>query len=145
LSYLYGRLGLTAWAEHRALTSVKQDYLNFAGHIFYAGALGRRDERSRGFATEALLGRILQPANINTFNTFNDYTAFFEQPGTSGTVTLGAGNHGVRSGSIFAYHAEPAHSVVYNASLSGDTTDGWRGNNDERNGSAIVRVKWEPT
>lgn len=145
LSYLYGRLGLTAWAEHRALTSVKQDYLNFAGHIFYAGALGRRDERSRGFATEALLGRILQPANINTFNTFNDYTAFFEQPGTSGTVTLGAGNHGVRSGSIFAYHAEPAHSVVYSASLSGATTDGWRGSNEERTGGAIARVKWEPT
>jgi tetratricopeptide (TPR) repeat protein len=145
LSYLYGRLGLTAWAEHRALTSVKQDYLNFAGHIFYAGALQGRDERSRGFATEALLGRILQPANINTFNTFNDYTSFFEQPGTSGTVSVGAGNHGTRSGSLFAFHAVPAHSVVYSASLSGDTTDGWRGNNDERNSSAIVRVKWEPT
>lgn len=145
LSYLYGRLGLTAWAEHQALTSVKQDVLNFAGHVFYAGALGGRDERARGFATEALLGRILQPANINTFNTFNDYTTFFEQPGTSGSAGVTVGNHGTRRAELFAYHAEPAHSLVYSGSLSGFGTDGWRGTNSDRGGGAILRMKWEPS
>ena len=71
LSGLCRELGLNAWARNKALASIKYDYTNFDSHLFYAGSLSQAEDRSYSFTSEALLARMLQPANVNTFNNFN--------------------------------------------------------------------------
>ncbi len=145
LSLAYGSLGLGAWAENKALKSVKSDYFNAAGHIFYAGSLSGREGRSRVFANEALLGRLLQPANVNTFNTYNDYTTLFEQPDAGGTLSLSGGNHATAAGRLIAYGSMPEANLAYSAGLGAAQTDGWRDDNGSRARNAGVTLKWEPT
>ena len=94
LSILYNQLGLTRIAEKKAVAAIKSDYTNYSAHLFYAGVLGSQDDRSYPAGSEALLARMLQPANVNTFNTFNDYTSFFEQPDIGGQITARGGNLG---------------------------------------------------
>ena len=42
--------------------------------------------------TENLLARLMKPANVNTFNNFNEYTSFLEKPNMDGWLMLKAGN-----------------------------------------------------
>ncbi len=144
LSLLYSALGLNAWAGNRALASVKQDYLNAAAHTFYAGGLANREGRSRAFATEALLGRLLQPANINSFNSFNEYTTLFERPGAQGTLTLEGGDQGFARGEFLTYGADPGHSLAYGLLASASTDEGWGGDNGSRLRGLSAQAKWEP-
>ncbi len=92
LFILYKQLGLSAWARSKAVSSVKQDYANFAGHLFLGSALLESGNRTIAGGSELLLARILQPANGNAVNEFNEYTSFFETPGVNGTIYAGAGN-----------------------------------------------------
>ena len=107
LSLLYNQLGLSAWARNKAMASVKQDYGNSGGHLFLSGALRDADDRNWAFAGESLLARMLQPANINTFNTFNEYTSFFEKPGINGTITGFVGENKTGGGEIIVDGAIP--------------------------------------
>jgi len=87
LSILYSQLGLSRTAERKAVAAIKSDYTNYSGHLFYSGALSAYDDRSYPAGSEALLARMLMPANVNTFNTFNDYTAVVEQPESGGQLS----------------------------------------------------------
>ena len=60
LATLYGELGLNAWARNKALKSIKADYGNFDGHLFYAGALLGLEGRSYSFSSEAFSLTALQ-------------------------------------------------------------------------------------
>jgi len=145
LSRLYTDLGLDAWAESKALETVKTDFTNFAGHMFYAEAVGAREDRFLSYASESLLSRILMPANLNSFNTFNEYTSFFEQPSQSWIATATVGSHDLRGGTLQFVGAQPQQNLVYTASGDISLTDGWR----DTNGTEISGVNsiaiWEPT
>lgn len=150
LSLLYNKLGLTRIAEKKAVAAIKSDYTNYSAHLFYAGALGDQDDRSYPAGSEALLARMLQPANVNTFNTFNDYTSFFEQPAIGGQITARGGNFGTVGGDIIIYGSDPDSNFAYNLGVFSDKTDGWREinsepTNSEENKVAAFIAKWQPS
>jgi tetratricopeptide (TPR) repeat protein len=145
LAELYGALGLTAWARNRALASIKQDYTNASAHLFYAGALPALGQQAFSFNSEQLLARLLQPANINTFNSFNNYTVLYEQPGTEGTVTVGAGNQNAIRGDFSLFGSVPTANLAYQAGVFYQDDDGWRDTNFERTRDIAAIAKWAPT
>ena len=145
LASLYNQLGLNSWARNKALASIKTDYGNFDGHLFYAGSLLELEGRSYSFSSEALLSRLLQPANLNTFNNFANYTALFEQPDAQGTITGSLGNNETYGGNGELFGALPRHNLAFNLGGFYDETDGWRDDNSERFRSAAGIAKWQPT
>ena len=145
LSRLYSQLGLIKSAERKAVAAIKSDYTNYSGHLFYAGALSAYDDRSYPAGSEVLLARMLQPANVNTFNIFNDYTSFFEQPDIGGQITLRGGNDGTKGGDVIVYGAEPDSNFAYNFGLFGDTTDGWRETSSKESKAVAFIGKWQPS
>jgi Flp pilus assembly protein TadD len=145
LSILYSDLGLSAWAKNKALASVKEDYANHAGHLFYGGALFGIEGRGRAAVNESLLARILMPANVNSFNSFNEYTSFFEKPSISGVATGVAGTQDTYGGNLTAYGAVPEANLAFSASGFYDETKGWRKDNFSRSSDVIGMLKWDPT
>ncbi|MDH5389218.1 MAG: tetratricopeptide repeat protein [Gammaproteobacteria bacterium] len=145
LSILYGKLGLSRIAEKKAVAAIKSDYTNYSAHLFYAGVLGSQDDRSYPAGSEALLARMLQPANVNTFNSFNDYTSFFEQPDIGGLITARAGNFGTAGGELIIYGSAPDSNFAYNLGVFSDATDGWRETNSEETTAAAFIGKWQPS
>ncbi|MGD9125688.1 MAG: tetratricopeptide repeat protein, partial [Desulfarculaceae bacterium] len=143
-SIIYSALGLEAWAYNRALASIKHDYLNSAGHVFAAGALFGLEGRSRAAASEALLGRILQPANLNTFNQFNEYTYFFEKPTLDGSLGGTLGNKQTHQAQLFLNGALPSAGLAFQALGSRSETDGWRRTNFHQENGLTGMVKWDP-
>ncbi|MDH5711198.1 MAG: FecR domain-containing protein [Gammaproteobacteria bacterium] len=143
LSILYNQLGLSRTAERKAVAAIKSDYSNYSGHLFYYGALSAYDDRSYPAGSEALLARMLMPANVNTFNTFNDYTTFFEQPEIGGQLTARGGNFGTIGGDLIIYGSAPESDFAYNVGIFSDKTDGWRETNSEETKSAAFIGKWQ--
>jgi Tfp pilus assembly protein PilF len=145
LSILFNNFGFGAWAEKKALAAVKRDYLNPNAHVFYAQSLVNREGRSHAHATEATLGLLLQPASINTFNSFNDYTTFFERPGSQGSLSLTAGNHQALGGNLYLYGARPEQYLAYSLSAQASEQTSWAKAFDQENRGVALSVKWEPS
>lgn len=145
LSILYNRLGLTDWAKSKALSSIKEDYTNSSGHLFLAGALREEVDRSWEYSGEMLLARMFMPANQNSFNTFNEYTMFFEEPALKGTVTGKTGTNNFYEGDATFYGGIPAANLAFGAGMLYSETDGWKGTNDERQASGAAILKWDMT
>ncbi|MBL7000782.1 MAG: iron dicitrate transport regulator FecR, partial [Gammaproteobacteria bacterium] len=78
LSRLFTQLGLAEWAHKKAINSIKSDFTNVSAHILNAGAYAGVGDRAYALANEALLARLMQPANINAFSSFNSYTSLYE-------------------------------------------------------------------
>lgn len=144
-SMIFTELGLAEWARNKALASVKNDYTNSAGHIFLGNAYFAMDDRMRAGASETLLGNILQPANVNAMNTFQNYTSFFEQPSINAILEGHGGDHSTVGGSTLVYGNHPAASLAFN--LSGHThgTNTWRDNGGYQQSGAAASVKWDPS
>ncbi len=145
LSVIYDQLGLSAWAAGKASASVKQDYTNFAGHLFLSGAYFAQEGLGRVGASEALVARILQPANLNSFNRFNDYTSFFERPAINGTLTGYMGTQESFGGSALFYGALPGLDTAFSFGANHAETQGWRETDYERSSGASTTLKWDPT
>ncbi len=145
LSIVYNQLGLSAWAANKALASMKQDYGNYAAHLFYGGALLNQEGRSHAGGSEVLLARIMYPANLNSFNSFNEYTSFFEQPGIGGTITSTAGSFLTYDNSATVYGGIPRANLAFYASTFYNRTNGWERSRYERYGGWDTYVKWDLT
>jgi tetratricopeptide (TPR) repeat protein len=145
LSLVYSQLGLPEWAKNKALASVKQDYTNASGHIFLAGALLGQEGRSRAGASENALGMLVQPANVNALNSFNEYTSFFEKPDAEGALTGTLGNHDTWGGSGFVSAAVPRYKTAFSVLGSLFDTDGWRGTDNYDAEGINGRIKIDPT
>ncbi|MEN6486305.1 MAG: tetratricopeptide repeat protein [Syntrophobacteraceae bacterium] len=145
LSILYSQLGLNAWSMNKALASIKYDYTNFAGHMFYAGGLFQEEAYGRVASNEALLGRLLMPANPNSFNTFNEYTDLFETPAIHGSISGTVGNFETYQGDAIIYGGSPQLNTAFTASVDHTETKGWRPTNYQRSTSAGGIIKWDPT
>ncbi|HEY5720122.1 MAG TPA: tetratricopeptide repeat protein, partial [Gammaproteobacteria bacterium] len=145
LSLLYAELGLAAWSRRGAVDAVAEDYANASAHLQYAGSLNGQPDRSWARNTENLLARLLQPANINTFNSFNEYTTFVEKPGYGATAELSVGEHGTREGQLLAYGADPGRGLAVGVGGIRRQTDGWRDTDFERVGDIVGYLKWDPS
>jgi tetratricopeptide (TPR) repeat protein len=142
---IFQELGLSDWSRSKALASVKTDYQNSAGHTFLAGSLLSMGNRLRSGSSENLLGMMLQQANLNSLNTFQDYTSFFETPSISGILSGTAGNHDTYSGEAIVFGAIPAANLAFNSIADYTETDGWRDTNGSRTKGAGINLKWDPT
>jgi tetratricopeptide (TPR) repeat protein len=91
LARSYENLGLTSMARNRALLSLKDDPSNSSAHLFMANTLINEKDRTAAGSSELLKFLLLMPANQNSFNTFNDYTSFFERPKIQGRLEMEAG------------------------------------------------------
>ncbi len=145
LFMLYRQLGLSAWAQNKAVSSIKQDYSNYAGHLFYGSALTETGVRTVAGGSELLLARILQPANLNAVNTFNSYTSFFEKPAVDGVVTAAAGNHKTRGYDVNVFGEIPEYNLAFNATNYYKATDGWRETNFEESKGLSALLKFDPS
>lgn len=144
LARLYWKLGMGDWGVLKAWKSVKLDYANSAAHDFWAwaqyylaGGAGITD------TSEWLKSFLFKPANANTFNTFNDYTLFYEQPDVGGTVSLRGGSHELRNGSLNVHGASPRHDVSYQLDLLAYSQDQWRGGLYEEGSMIRPGIKWD--
>lgn len=145
LSILYQQLGLNAWSQAKALDAIKADYLNYAGHLAFAGSLEQREDRSFPFFNEQLLARLLQPANVNTFNSFNQYTSFLEQPSFDGIATARLGNLDRKDAQLIGYGNLPNFNLAYQFGAFYSQTDNWRDTNFDRFTDLAGILKWQPT
>lgn len=100
LAEAYRDLGLLARARSHAIVSVREDPTNSSSHLFLSTPF-REEGRARAGIRELLMAQMLAPANVNTFNTFHDYTVMFEGSRLQGEVEAGAGQMGLWSGSLF--------------------------------------------
>jgi tetratricopeptide (TPR) repeat protein len=145
LSILYSQLGLESWATNKAMASIKEDYTNFAGHLFLGNALLGTGNRTIAGGSESLLARIMQPANENAVNTFNEYTPFIERPSINGVLEGSLGNHDTNSADLITYGAIPDMNLAFNVAGFYSSTDGWRDTNNLRSKSVAGLFKFDPT
>ncbi|RZB35678.1 MAG: hypothetical protein SRB2_02975 [Desulfobacteraceae bacterium Eth-SRB2] len=145
LSILYSQLGLQGWATNKAMASIKEDYTNFAGHLFLGSALLGTGTRTIAGGSESLLARIMQPSNENAVNSFNEYTPFFERPSINGILGGSLGNHDTNGATLITYGALPDMNMAFNVAGSYSSTDGWSDTNNLRIKSAGGLFKFDPT
>ena len=80
LANAYDSLGLAAWANEAAINSATADPTNSASHLLLGDTFLRLDDRAQAGASELLVARMLQPVNLNAFNSFNSYTTLYSKP-----------------------------------------------------------------
>lgn len=146
MANVFWKMGLGDWGAYKAWRSVKMDYANSAAHDFWAWVL-HYTSGDTGFAdtSEWLKAFLFKPANANTFNTFNDYTIFYEQPDIGGSVSAIAGNHDWREGSLILHGAAPRLNLSYQLDVSGYTRDQWRGGLLKEGSLVRPSLKWDIT
>ena len=144
LSRLFNQLGLSEWAQNRAVASIKSDYSNVSAHILNAGAFAQLEDRSYPLLSAALLARLMQPANTNAFSSFNNYTSMFESPSVEHILEIGGGNRGQESLSFISYGANPESHTAWSFAAVHEADDGWRDTNGESFDNISVIGKWQP-
>ena len=146
LALLYKKLGIAEWGGSRAMTALKKDYQNFAAHDFLANELvylhGESAPETRSAQLKSFL---LKPATANTFNSFNNYTVFFDQPSLGGTITGWAGNMGYQEGKLDIYGALPEYDNAFQLTTEGYSRDGWQGHDWEDQRKIKGSFKWDAT
>jgi Flp pilus assembly protein TadD len=143
LASLYSQLGLNGWARTRALAAIQEDISNPSAHLFLANTLDQEGTRAWASQTEHLLARLMQPANNNTFNSYNHYTTFLEQPSRDSTLTLRTGNQQSHEEKLIISGYQPEHHFAWQAGLLHSTTDGWRNTNGSKAKALATYLKWE--
>jgi len=142
LARTYEALGLTAIARNRALLSLKDDPNNSSAHLFLANALSAEKDRTAAAGSELLKFLLLMPANLNSFNTFNEYTSFFETPTVGGTVEAWRGNQQMESYSLNTWGSWK--DIAAREILVYSRDSGYKRNNFERSWMTQTTFKWAP-
>jgi tetratricopeptide (TPR) repeat protein len=142
LSRLFSELGLNAWAQQKAVAAVDQDYTNYSAHIMLSGSLAGRG-RTFSEASENLFSRMVAPASVNSFNSFNNYTILFEQPDLGGTISITGGDRDRAGGVVRAEGAIPSWNLAVGALADYSDYDGWRNTNSENARDVAFAAKWD--
>ena len=131
LANAYDSLGLAAWANEAAINSATADPTNSASHLLLGDTFLRLDDRVQAGASELLVARLLQPVNLNAFNSFNSYTTLYSKPqvnwyaeGTGASFT---------TEDVFLNSYGGNSRAAYVGSFSYDASDGFQlSNGDSR-------------
>lgn len=144
LARIFKQIGMSEWGDKKAWEAVKYNYDNSAAHDFLARDLELQSGGSGNTAaSESLKAFLMKPANINTLNTFNDYTLFFEQPGIHGTLSGGAGNNGYYNADLNLHGAIPSINAAFQLQGTRAYSDGWRDENFEGIKQIDTSLKWD--
>ena len=154
LATSYNQLGLTDWAFSKALTAVKDDYLNPSAHLFLSSVYSATRENVGASGSELLQFSLLSPANENTFTqtplgNYMDYTQMFEMPyvrsGVEGSVGTWT-DHKSLTQSYAADVIAGLPGLAINGYGSYQFDPGFRKYNDETESIfALAQGKFEPT
>ena len=144
LATLYKQLGLNGWARIRALAATEEDVTNPSAHLFLANALHQDGVRSWARNSENLLARLMQPANNNTFSSYNNYTTFLEQPNIESSLTLTKGGQQSHQERLIVSGYHPQDHFAWQVGLLNHSTNGWRGTNGESQEGSTGLIKWQP-
>jgi tetratricopeptide (TPR) repeat protein len=141
LARTYSKLGMDAMARNRAILSLKDDPNNSAAHLFAAKVLTVEGDRSAAAESEILKSLLLQPPNQNSFNSFQEYTSFFEKPTIGGSPEAQGGIHGTQRyiGDFWGSWDNLAARELFQYS----TTDGFKENNFYRSWFNIFSFKYQ--
>lgn len=141
LARSYENLGLTSMARNRALLSLKDDPNNSAAHLFMANVLINEKDRTAASSSELLKHLLLMPANQNSFNTFNDYTSFFERPRIQGRLEVEAGTQDRQryNGVIWGSH----ENLAARQALTYESDAGFKDTNFKRNWDNMGFFKYQ--
>lgn len=145
LSQSYKELGLDAWAQQKAIDSIKTDYTNSSAHLLMAGSLIGQEGRAYGALSEFLIARMFMPANQNSFNSFNEYTTLFDQPSHNLQIELAVGSHNTTNLDLISYGGVPENNFAYGFDILSHQTDGWRDDNNESLSGVVGFAKWDPS
>ncbi|MBF0101978.1 MAG: FecR domain-containing protein [Desulfobacterales bacterium] len=143
LAKIYASLGMNAMAKNRAMISLKDDPSNSSAHLLMATSLLEEGDRSEAAYTELLKCFLLQPVNQNSFNSFNEYTSFFEKPDLGLNVNLQAANY--RSFDYTTTLFGNWNSVAAQQLLRYSSTQGYKENNFSWYRNNITYVKYQPS
>ncbi len=145
LATAYSRLGLTEWANHHAVESGLVSDDDSSAHLFLGATfLGLKGRLNAG-GGELLLSRLLGPPNVNSFNSFNNYTTLFDHPRADWTFTQVGGTFKSSDTEMNAYGG--TDRLAYSAAWGYFRTDGFRPTNDDRHevsGANLFKVKVTP-
>ncbi len=100
LAQAYRELGLLSRAKAHAILSVREDPTNSSARLFLSTPF-REEGKARAGIRELLRAQMLAPANVNTFNTFHDYTVMFEGPRIQGELEGAMGELGLWNSNLF--------------------------------------------
>ncbi len=169
LARSYNQLGLQEWATSKAASAVGYDPLNSSAHLFLLNSYdtssinGQSGQLLAAQNAEALLFRVLSPANQNTFTnirirpfTINtpdlglgfDYTPLFEMPYARlvAQAGLGAweGSKSIQDYTALGYGGLPGLAFYALGNFTDDR--GFRPYNGDSQGyNTEFALKWEPT
>lgn len=143
LSLSYLTFGFNAWTENKAIEALSLDSTNYSAHLLYASATNQQPGRDLAFASAALKARIYQPANANTFSTFNNHTALFETPVLGGALGIERGSFNSERYDIEVYGSIPEKNLAFQAGSFDYQSDGWRKTFDENSESQALIAKWD--
>lgn len=132
----YRILGLDEWANFHAVRSNLDDYANASAHLFLGDTFLNLPGRTLAAGSELLWGRLLQPANVNTFNSFNSYTTFFERPRIDLTLAGLYGSRDTAGGSALV--SGGMRRLAYRAFFTFDRTAGFRQVNDQEEAHTAI-------
>lgn len=140
LARTYESLGLTAMARNRALLSLKDDPNNSSAHLFLANVLSAEKDRTAAAGSELLKYLLLMPANLNSFNTFNEYTSFFEVGRVGGSLEAWRGNQQMESYGLNVWGSW--RDIAAREILIYSRDSGYKRNNFERSWMNQTTLKW---
>ena len=130
LARTYETLGLSDMARNRAMLSLKDDPNNSSAHLFMAKVLADEQDRTAAAGSEVLKALLLEPVNLNSFNSFNEYTTFFERPDISGSPEIQGGNHGTGTAIMDVWGSSDNFAARWILTVAND--DGFKDNNFNR-------------
>jgi tetratricopeptide (TPR) repeat protein len=165
LARSYQQLGLQEWAFSKAVTAVKNDPTNSSAHLFLRDSFdvnGPFFDNGLFFSareSEALLYRMLAPANQNTFSSLSlkgaenlgltfDYTPMYEMPYArliaSGGVGAWEGSKSIQDHQGWLYGGWPGAAFLAGGTYTNDS--GFRDlNGNFRLYTVQGDAKWSPT
>ncbi len=80
LAAVYRELGFESRGVYEALNSLSRDLTNSSAHLLLANLFGYLPDRLQAQTSEFLQYLLYAPVNRNSFYSFNEYAALFEQP-----------------------------------------------------------------
>ncbi len=128
LATAYNRLGLTDWANLEAIRSILDNSADSSARRFLADTFLNLKGRTLAAGSELLWTRLLLPVNVNSFNSFNDYTTLFELPRLNMTAEGSYGSFDSSTGTLIA--SGGASRFAFSAVFDYARTAGFRPVND---------------
>lgn len=146
LAILFKKLGVSEWGSVKAMNSLKNDYTNFSAQNFVADQLDYLQGASSFSARSARLKSFLmQPANLNTLNSFNEYTSFFEKPDIGMTLKGASGNMDYWDTDVAIYGALPQIHSAFRTEIEGLENKGFKDHDVQKYKEIDASFKWDIT